>query len=185
MRPPSILATTGCVVPIFRANSICVSPARLRAAMTAFATANSSSRVLYAFRYSGSFIHFLCISVMRATFAPQKIGFARARARSISCRGVFCFFLTKALTITTRRPVAATYRTREIPLLALSRISHKRPSRCFTCGSPTCSSPVSSINFETRVSRALMSAGNASTSASTVSFRVSTVHFISNIPQKI
>ena len=42
-RPLSRRATTGCVVPILRASSSCVRPARLRTSMTAPARTNSSS----------------------------------------------------------------------------------------------------------------------------------------------
>src|SRR5271157_635913 len=45
------------------------------------------------------------------------------------------FFFTNTLTITTRRPTTVTYSAREIPLRPFSRISHKRPSMCLTCGS--------------------------------------------------
>src|SRR3989442_9381397 len=77
-RPLSRRATTGCVVPIFRASSSCVRPARLRASITADARANSSSRASYAFRYFGSFIHFLCRSVIRAIAAPPSLNQFRA-----------------------------------------------------------------------------------------------------------
>src|SRR5438876_297219 len=55
---------------------------------------------------------------------------------------------------------------------------------CFTCGSPTRSRSFSSMSFARRASLARMSSGKASTSASTVSFRVSTVHPTSSIYQK-
>ena len=42
-----------------------------------------------------------------------------------------------------------------------------------------------SINSEIRTSRARMSAGNSATSASTLSFNVSTVHAIAGICQRI
>ena len=94
--------------------------------------------------------------------------FARANAHSISRRGVFSVFFIKTRTTTTRRPLAVTYSTREIPLRPLSRISHSRPSICLTCGSPTCCRPTPSMSLAIRASLARISGGKASTSASTV-----------------
>ena len=45
-----------------------------------------------------------------------------------------------------------------------------------TCGSFTLSRPTDSINSEIRTKRARMSAGSSASSASTISFKVSTVH---------
>src|SRR5271157_4339057 len=70
VRPLSKRATTGCVVPILRASSCCVRPARFRTSITAEARTNSSSSASYALRYFGCFIHFLCISDMRAIRFP-------------------------------------------------------------------------------------------------------------------
>ncbi len=70
-RPPSSRARTGCVVPIFRANSACVRPTRFRASSTALAKPNSPSRAWYALWYSGSSIHLLCMSDIRGTGTPS------------------------------------------------------------------------------------------------------------------
>src|SRR5437016_853690 len=79
--PLSKRATTGWVVPIFRASACCVRPARLRASITAEARANSFSRASYALRYFGSFIHFLCRSAMRAIAIPPSPNCLRACER--------------------------------------------------------------------------------------------------------
>src|SRR5271170_7630298 len=55
---------------------------------------------------------------------------ARRRASSISRRGVFWVFLVNTRRITTRRPVAVTYRARAIPSLPRNRISQIRSSIC-------------------------------------------------------
>jgi len=58
IRPPSILATTGCIVPIFRANS---------------------SRASNALLYFGSFSHRSCISLMRViSFRPYHLSHYRS-----------------------------------------------------------------------------------------------------------
>ena len=63
---------------------------------------------------------------------------------------------------------------RAIPALLLRRISQIGPRRCLTCGSRTLGRPTASINSAIRTNRARMSAGKVASSASTVSFRVST-----------
>src|SRR5271157_2988627 len=136
VRPLSKRATTGCVVPILRASSCCVRPARFRTSITAEAITNSSSSASYAFRYFGSFIHFLCMSDMRAIATPPSLNrFRTKQGQLYPSRGVFSVFFTNTLTVTTRRPTTVTYSAREIPLRPFSRISHKRPSMCLTCGS--------------------------------------------------
>jgi hypothetical protein len=70
-------------------------------------------------------------------FGHDKISFARVSASSISRFGVFCVFFMNTRTTTIRRPAAVTESAREIPSLPLSRISHRDPPRCFTCGSRT------------------------------------------------
>ena len=82
-RPLSSRATTGCVVPIFRASASCVRPARLRTPMAAAARTNSSSSAAYAFRYLGSFIHSLCRSDMRAIATPPSSNRFRAEQGQI------------------------------------------------------------------------------------------------------
>jgi len=50
-------------------------------------------------------LHPLCMKVFHL---GHWTSFARIRASSSSCLGVFCVFLTKTLTMTTRLPVAVT-----------------------------------------------------------------------------
>ncbi len=66
-----------------------------------------------------------------------------------------------------------------MPSRPLRRISESGPVKCLTCGAPTHSSPKVAINRPIRPNRACMSAGSASNSLSTVSFRVSTRQVVS------
>src|ERR1035437_5808066 len=84
---------------------------------------------------------------------------ARFNATSISRRGVFRVFFTNTRTTTTRRPFAVSQIALEMPSLPFMRISHKGPSRCFTCGSRNCSRPPACIRSTNRRNSGFMSAG--------------------------
>ena len=159
-RPLSRRATTGCVVPIFRANSSCVRPARFLTSITVDARTNSSSSASQAFRYLALSFHPLPVHVRYA------------------CHGATSIIELISHETSQIAPQNSTpARQPHLP-------SHRRPSACLACGSPTRSSPMSSMSFAMRASRTRMSSGKASTSASTVSFRVSTTQPMSQYIKK-